>query len=153
MAVLDPYVPVLGNLGVALINSVGLVVVGFWAYVAKKNSKAAVTQLENEHGESENPNLRDNIDANEQARIESDRKLNSKVDRVITDMHVLKDDVSSVKDDVSDLREHADLLQDGYASNRSRIKSLEDTESRRRDEEYWGPQPQTRRERRENGHG
>lgn len=145
----DPFDgPEIATLAVAVLSLIGVLVNTFVSNRSRQHSQVVRAQVENEHAESENPNLRDNIDANERARIEDNRKLNSKVDRVITDVHALKEDVAGVKDDLADVKEHGELLEDGWASNRKRILNLEDTESKRREVEDWGPPQETRRSRR-----
>ena len=135
MTTLDPYIPVIGNLGVALINSVGLVLVGYWAYTAKRNSKVAVSQLENDHGDSENPNLRVDLDAKFESIESSVEKVHRGNDRIMSKLSVVEGDVS--------------LLKEGYVSNRQRIESIEDTAAQEREQKrLWGPPPETRRDRR-----
>lgn len=139
MTVVDPFDgPEIATLAVAALSLVGVLVNTFVSNRARQHTRVVRDQVENEHQDAENPNLREDLDAKERAAEERSRRQNLKLDRLITDMSVVKGDVA--------------LLKDGWRTNRDDIDDLLDTENRRREQQLeraqWGPPPTSRRERR-----
>lgn len=132
----------------SIVGAVSGIVAAGLANRSRQHSQVVRAQVENDHATSPNPNLRVDLDAKEAAAAERDKQTNRKLDRIVSDVHVMKGDLAEVKDDLGDAVTDIGLLRDGYTSNRERIRDLEDTESRRREAADWGP-PETRRERRE----
>lgn len=133
---MDVFAPLVGQLSVAIVNFVATVIVGFWAYRAKKNSAVVRDQVENEHQNSPTPNLRDDLDAKERAAEARDKQRKKQLEAIEHALHEVKHSV--------------ELLFAGYSRNRDDIDGLMDTEKQRQIERStWGPPPETRRERRE----
>lgn len=105
-----------------LATLIGVLVVGRWAYTAKKDSALTLFQVQNDHS----TNLRDNID-----------KIEHKVDALDRGQkHIIA---------------KVGLLENGWQENRGDIDRLiEDTEQRhRREQDQWKePLPGGRRDRR-----
>jgi hypothetical protein len=140
MAVVDPFDgPEIATLAVAVLSLVGVLVNTFVSNRARQHTRVVRSQVENEHQDAPNPNLREDLDAKERAAEERDRRQAQKLDKVLAD-------IAGVKQDVG-------LLKEGWRTNRDDIDDLMDTENRRREAAAWGPpQPQprvlSRRERR-----
>lgn len=133
---------------VAAISAVASMVGVAVANRSRQHSQVVRAQVENDHADAKNPNLRVDLDDKFETLEQSVQAAHKGNDRLMTKLTHVENEVGTVKDDVS-------LLRAGYRANRDDIDELMDTaaqESRRRDEEYWGPQPQTRRERREGNH-
>jgi hypothetical protein len=135
--VIDPFDgPEIAQLSVAILGLVGTLAVVVISNRGRQHARVSRQQLENEHQQTENPNLREDLDAK---HAHTDEKL----DTVLAKLGNVEDDVL--------------VLKQGWRTNRTDIDDLMDTEQRRRfveqrrlEEATWGPHsaPATRRERR-----
>ena len=101
----------------------------------RKDAKIVRDQVENEHQDAPQPNLREDLDAKEKAAEARDKQRKKQLDDIA---HVVKQTATDVA-----------LLKAGYQANRDDIDDLMDTAAEeRRQKALWGPPPQTRRERR-----
>lgn len=110
---------------------------------SRQHSQVVRAQVENDHADSKNPNLRVDLDDKFETLEQSVQAVHKGNDRLMTKLTHVENEVGTVKDDVS-------LLRAGYRANRDDIDALQDTAAQeRRQRAEWGPPPQTRRERRE----
>lgn len=136
--------PEIGLLAVAIVGAVSSIITALIANRGRKHSQVVREQVENDHSDAKNPNLRVDLDDKHDEQRKQLTELKRGQDRLITDVHGIKADMGGMKEDVG-------LLKEGWRANRTDIDDLMTTESRRRAERaMWGPPPQTRRERREN---
>jgi hypothetical protein len=135
--VVDPFDgPEIALLGAAVVAAVSSIVTAFLANRTRQHSRVVRSQVENEHQDAENPNLREDLDAKDRAAEARAKKTDRKIDRVLYELGEVKSDVG--------------LLKEGWRTNRDDIDDLMDTATRERTERaLWGPPAQTRRERRE----
>jgi hypothetical protein len=130
---LDPFDgPEIATLLVAVVSAVAAIATAVIANRSRQHSQVVRAQVENEHKNAKNPNLRDDIDDFRNTVLD-------KVDGLARGQERLHTKVTDIKGKV-------DFLEDGWRSNRSRIEDLENTDPRLQ-ERLWGP-PRTRRERR-----
>lgn len=125
-----------------VVTAIGIIVVGWWANRARKDARVVRDQVENEHRESDTPNLRDDMDAKAKAAEQRDREQRKRAERIEKKLDEMGIDMR--------------LLRAGYFANREDIDDLLDTQGNRRkanELEHWGPPPVSRRERRERGYG
>ena len=128
-------VSVVGLVG-TLLTVGGVVVTAIIANGAKKHSQVIREQVENDHKDAKNPNLRVDLDDKFETLEQSVQAVHKGNDRIMSKLSVVEGDVS--------------LLKEGYVSNRQRIESIEDTAAQeRRQRAMWGPPATTRRERRD----
>lgn len=128
-------VAIVGLVG-TLLTVGGVVVTAIIANSAKKHSQVIREQVENDHKDAKNPNLRADLDDKHDEQKKQLDKLGRGQDRLITDVHAMRDDIG--------------LLKQGWRTNRDDIDDLMDTAAQeRRQREMWGPPPATRRERRD----
>jgi flagellar biosynthesis chaperone FliJ len=140
-AAVDPFDgPEVATLLVAVVSAVAAIMTAVIANRSRQHSQVVRAQVENEHKNAKNPNLRDDIDDFRTVILEKVEHVARGVDRVHSK-------VADVKSEVEDVRGKVEFLEDGWRSNRTRIKNLEETDPRAQ-ERMWGP-PATRREKRE----
>lgn len=140
-AAVDPFDgPEIATLLVALVSAVAAITTAVIANRSRQHSQVVRAQVENEHKNAKNPNLRDDIDDFRNVIVE-------KVDHLGRGQDRLQTTISHVKEEVQQVKGTVDWLEDGWRSNRTRIQNLENTDPRAQ-ERLWGP-PRTRRERRE----
>jgi hypothetical protein len=119
--------PEIAQLSVAIVGLIGTLAAVIVANRGRQHARVSRVQLENEHQQTDNPNLREDLDA-------KDATTQEKLDKVIKQL-------GSVRDDIG-------LLKAGWRDNRTDIDDLMDTDRRRREMMSWAPPPTTRRERR-----
>jgi hypothetical protein len=132
--------PEIAMVAAQIVTAIGLIVVAIITNRSRQHSQVVRAQVENEHKNAKNPNLRDDIDDFRTVILEKVEHVARGVDRVHSK-------VADVKTEVEDVRGKVEFLEDGWRSNRSRIAELENTDPRVQ-ERMWGP-PATRREKRE----
>lgn len=122
---------VVGQIATAL----GVIVVAWLANRTRRDAKIVREQVENDHADTATPNIRADMDAKAEAARQRDIARKKQLDRLENKMDKVGTDVS--------------LLKHGYQANRDDINDLMDTAAqKRREKEEWGPPPQTRRDRR-----
>jgi hypothetical protein len=126
--VVDPFDgPEIAQLSVAILSLIGTLAVVVISNRSRQHARVSRQQLENEHQETENPNLREDLDAKH-------AQTAAQLDSVLGKLEGVEEDVL--------------FLKQGWRTNRTDIDELMDTDSRRRQAEAWGPPPNSRRERR-----
>lgn len=120
----------------SIVAAVASITTAVIANRGRQHSRVVRSQVENEHQDAAQPNLREDLDAKERAAEERSKRQDRKLDKVLSEVAAVKGDVG--------------LLKRGWQANRDDIDELMDTESRRRQEAaMWGPPPTTRKEKRE----
>lgn len=140
-AAVDPFDgPEMATLLVAVVSAVAAISTAVIANRSRQHSQVVRAQVENEHKNAKNPNLRDDIDDFRTVVLDKIEHVSKGQDRLHTKVQHVDAKLGAVEEKV-------DYLEDGWRANRSRIDELENTDQRRQ-EKLWGP-PRTRREKRE----
>jgi hypothetical protein len=121
---------------VATISAVSAIVGAVVANRSRQHSQVVRAQVENDHADAKNPNLRVDLDDKFEGLEHSVHKVAKVTEKIMTKLTDVEGDVS--------------MLRAGYINNRTDIDSLMDTAAQEREaKRLWGPPPETRRERRD----
>jgi hypothetical protein len=131
--VVDPFDgPEIAIVAAAIVAAASSITAAIIANRTRQHTRVVRDQVENEHQDAPNPNLREDLDA-------KDTVVNRKLDEVLSAQRSMREDIH--------------ILRQGWRTNREDIDDLLDTDRRRRDAQAWGPRvgpmPTTRRELRE----
>lgn len=128
---------------VATISAVSAIVGAVVANRSRQHSQVVREQVENDHGDAKNPNLRVDLDDKFESLGHEVHKVGKVAKEVMSKLEAVESDVTTLKDG-------QELLHSGWRSNRTDIDDLMSTqEQERQAKRLWGPPPETRRERRE----